>query len=251
MDELPDDFYSSNWYTDQLISYIDSASGDDAPFFAYLSFTAAHNPLHVPQEYIEKYRGRFDGGWDALREEIFQRQQAMGIVPESCELTDPPPGLSQWDDYDDDMKAVLARQMEVFAGYLEHCDHHIGRMIDAVDDLGVLDDTVVMVLSDNGASQEGGSHGTLNELSHFNGIEVTGEELLPHLDETTLLILQLCVTYLRRGRLVAPEALPWAAGFFALLFALHRELGSARFTFAVGLLRAYPAWVPGRRNSRR
>ena len=97
----------------------------------YFAPGAAHVPLQVPLEWADKYKGQFDSGWDKLREEIFKRQQAMGIVPETCELTEHPEGLPKWDDVDDQMKSVYARQMELFAGYLEHCDHHIGRMIDA------------------------------------------------------------------------------------------------------------------------
>ena len=173
--ELPktpeEGYHLSEDLADKAIDWIQQQKSltPDKPFFVYFAPGAGHVPLQVPLEWADKYKGKFDHGWDALRDEIFQRQQAMGIVPDSCELTDPPPGLSQWDDYDDDMKAVLARQMEVFAGYLEHCDHHIGRMIDAVDDLGVLDDTLVIyIIGDNGGAADSGLEGSSNLFITYN-----------------------------------------------------------------------------------
>ncbi len=141
----------------------------DKPFFMYFAPSAAHVPLQVPLEWADKYKGQFDGGWDTLREEIFERQQAMGIVPETCELTEHPEGLPKWDDVDDLMKSVYARQMELFAGYLEHCDHHIGRMIDAMDEIGVLDDTLVIyIIGDNGGAPESGIKGSTNIFISYN-----------------------------------------------------------------------------------
>ena len=136
----------------------------DKPFFAYFAPGATHAPHHVPPEWSEKYKGTFDDGWDALRERIFERQKELGVIPGDAELTARPTEIPAWDEMDDDLKAVLARQMEVYAGFLEHTDHHIGRLVDALDDLGVLEDTLVYyIVGDNGASAEGTTNGTFNE----------------------------------------------------------------------------------------
>ena len=119
----------------------------------------------MPPEWSAKYKGKFDQGWDALREETFARQKELGVIPPEAELTARPEEIPAWDDIPDDLKPVLARQMEVYAGFLEHTDHHVGRLIDALDDLGVLDDTLVYyIIGDNGASAEGTSNGSFNEL---------------------------------------------------------------------------------------
>jgi len=142
----------------------------DKPFFAYFAPGATHAPHHVPPEWSEKYKGTFDDGWDALRERIFERQKELGVIPGDAELTARPTEIPAWDEMDDDLKAVLARQMEVYAGFLEHTDHHIGRLVDALDDLGVLEDTLVYyIVGDNGASAEGTTNGTFNEYFMLNG----------------------------------------------------------------------------------
>ena len=125
----------------------------DKPFFVYFAPGATHAPHHVPAEWSAKYKGRFDQGWDALREETFARQKELGVIPPDGELTARPDEIPAWDDMPDDLKPVLARQMEVYAGFLEHTDHHIGRLIDALEDLGILEDTLVYyIIGDNGAS---------------------------------------------------------------------------------------------------
>jgi len=142
----------------------------DKPFFAYFAPGATHAPHHVPPEWSEKYKGTFDDGWDALRERIFERQKELGVIPGDAELTARPTEIPAWDEMDDDLKPVLARQMEVYAGFLEHTDHHIGRLVDALDDLGVLEDTLVYyIVGDNGASAEGTTNGTFNEYFMLNG----------------------------------------------------------------------------------
>jgi arylsulfatase A-like enzyme len=142
----------------------------DKPFFVYFAPGATHAPHHVPAEWSDKYKGRFDEGWDALRERTLARQKELGIVPEDAELTARPDEIPAWDDMPDELKPVLARQMEVYAGFLEHTDHHVGRLIDALDDLGVLDDTIVYyIIGDNGASAEGTPNGCFNELVVLNG----------------------------------------------------------------------------------
>ena len=142
----------------------------DRPFFAYFAPGATHAPHHVPKDWIDRYRGRFDSGWDALREEIFARQKALGVIPADAELTARPAEIPAWDDMADELKPVLARQMEVYAAFLAHTDYHVGRLIDAIDGLGILDDTLVYyIIGDNGASAEGGINGTFNETFAFNG----------------------------------------------------------------------------------
>ena len=131
----------------------------------YYAPGATHAPHHVPPEWAEKYKGRFDAGWDAVREQIFASQKDLGVIPADAELTARPDDIPAYDDMPDELKPVLARQMEVYAGFLEHTDHHVGRLIDAIDGLGVLDDTLVYyIIGDNGASAEGQINGTFNEL---------------------------------------------------------------------------------------
>ncbi|MGB3184732.1 MAG: arylsulfatase [Ornithinimicrobium sp.] len=143
----------------------------DKPFFAYFAPGATHAPHHVPLEWAEKYKGQFDDGWDAVRERTFARQKELGVIPDDAELTARHDEITAWDDMPDEMKPVLARQMEVYAGFLEHTDHHVGRVIDAIDDLGVLEDTLIYyIIGDNGASAEGTMNGAFNEMANFNGM---------------------------------------------------------------------------------
>jgi arylsulfatase A-like enzyme len=143
----------------------------DKPFFVYLAPGAAHAPHHVAPEWIEKYRGKFDDGWDVQRERTFARQKELGVIPPEAELTARHDEILAWDDMPDDLKPVLAREMETYAGFLEHTDVQVGRLIDALEDLGVLDDTIVYyIIGDNGASAEGTINGAFNEMANFNGM---------------------------------------------------------------------------------
>ena len=158
--------------TDKAVAWVrqQKALMPDKPFFVYYAPGATHAPHHVPPEWSAKYKGRFDHGWDALREEILSRQKELGVVPGECELTPRHDEIPAWDDVADDLKPILARQMEVYAGFLEHTDHHLGRLIDSLEDLGVLDDTLVYyVIGDNGASAEGTVQGSFNEMMMLNG----------------------------------------------------------------------------------
>ena len=158
--------------TDHAISWVrqQKALMPDKPFFAYFAPGATHAPHHVTPEWSDKYRGQFDQGWDALREETFARQKEVGVVPETAELTARHDEIPGWDEMPEDLKPVLARQMEVYAGFLEHTDHHVGRLIDALSDLEILDDTLVyVIIGDNGASAEGDINGSFNELLNLNG----------------------------------------------------------------------------------
>jgi arylsulfatase A-like enzyme len=156
----------------------------DKPFFAYMSYGATHAPHHAPTEWIEKYQGKFDKGWDAVRAETLANQITKGLVPPDTELTGRPPGVEAWDDLTDDQRRVGARLMETYAGFAEHTDFHTGRLIDALEEIDVLGDTLVIYIAgDNGASAEGGLDGTFNELKALNGIPETVDEILPRLDE--------------------------------------------------------------------
>lgn len=143
----------------------------DKPFFMYFAPGATHAPHQVSREWSDRYRGRFDGGWDRLREETFARQKELGIIPEDCDLTARHPEIPAWDEMLDDLKPVLARQMEIYAGFLEHTDFQVGRLIDALADLEILDDTLIYyIIGDNGASAEGTIQGTFNEMLPLNGL---------------------------------------------------------------------------------
>ena len=158
--------------TDRAIDWVrqQKALMPDKPFFVYFAPGATHAPHHVPAEWADRYNGRFDQGWDRLREETFARQKELGVIPPDAELTARPGEIPAWDDMPDGLKPVLARQMEVFAGFLEHTDHHVGRLVQALEDLGVLGDTLVYyIIGDNGASAEGTINGTFNEMFTFNG----------------------------------------------------------------------------------
>jgi arylsulfatase A-like enzyme len=141
------------------------------PFFIYFAPGATHAPHHVPKEWADKYKGKFDQGWDKLREETFTRQKSLGVIPENCDLTKRPAEIPAWQDVAAELKPVLARQMEIYAGFLEFTDHHTGRLLDALDQLQVLDDTLILfIIGDNGASGEGTLQGTFNEVIPLNGL---------------------------------------------------------------------------------
>jgi arylsulfatase A-like enzyme len=158
--------------TDKAITWIrqQKALMPDKPFFVYFAPGATHAPHHVPPEWSAKYRGKFDQGWDQLREETFARQKELGVIPQDAELTARHEEIPAWDDMAEDLKPVLARQMEVYAGFMEHTDHHVGRLVDALEDLGVIEDTLVYyIIGDNGASAEGTINGSFNEICCLNG----------------------------------------------------------------------------------
>ena len=174
--------------TDKAIGWVrrQKALAGDKPFFMYFAPGATHAPHHVPKEWADKYKGTFDHGWDRLREETFARQKELGVIPPDAELTERHAEIPACDDMPEDLKPVLARQMEVYAGFLEYTDHHVGRLVDALADLEVLDDTLVYyIIGDNGASAEGTMNGTFNEMINFNGAAAleTPEFMIERLDE--------------------------------------------------------------------
>jgi arylsulfatase A-like enzyme len=174
--------------TDKAIAWVrqQRALTPDKPFLMYFAPGATHAPHHVPKEWADRYRGRFDHGWDRQREETFARQKELGVIPQDAELTRRHDEIPAWDDMPDELKSVLARQMENYAGFLEHVDHHVGRLIDAIAALGVLDDTLVYyIIGDNGASAEGTPQGTFNEMISLNGMGAleTAEFMRQRLDQ--------------------------------------------------------------------
>jgi arylsulfatase A-like enzyme len=174
--------------TDKAMAWVSQqkALAPDKPFFVYFAPGATHAPHHVPKKWADKYKGKFDQGWDKLREETFARQKALGIIPADCQLTARHSEIPAWDDMPDAFKPVLRREMEVYAGFMEYTDHHVGRIFDSLDKLGILDDTLVYyIIGDNGASAEGSINGCFNEMSYFNGLQSleTPEYLTERLDK--------------------------------------------------------------------
>ncbi len=158
----------------------------DKPFFVYFAPGATHAPHHVPKEWADKYKGKFDQGWDKLREETFAQQKKLGVIPADCELTKRHPEIPAWDEMPAQMKPVLIRQMEIYAGFMEYTDHYVGLLLDSLRTTGLLDDTLVfLIIGDNGASAEGTLNGTYNEMINFNGAAAleTPEFLMERLDK--------------------------------------------------------------------
>ncbi len=174
--------------TDKAIGWIgqQKALMPDKPFFIYFAPGATHAPHHVPKEWADKYKGKFDQGWDKVREETFARQKKLGVIPQDCALTPRHEQIPAWDAMPEEMKPVLRRQMEVYAGFLEYADHHVGRLFDTLDKLKLTDDTMIYYINgDNGASAEGTLIGAYNEMANFNGLAAleTPEFLMERLDK--------------------------------------------------------------------
>jgi len=170
---------------DKSISFIrDSKSiRPDRPFFLYLAFGATHAPHQAPPEFIRKYRGRFDAGWDVLREEWYQRQLQMGIIPPGTRLAPRNPGVRPWAELSENEKRFALRLQEAFAGFLDHTDHHIGRLLSFLEEIGEYENTLIILLSDNGASQEGGPTGVMDEFKYFNLVPENVDAVQSRLDE--------------------------------------------------------------------
>ena len=170
---------------DKAVQFISDAKqvDPDKPFYLHFCPGATHAPHHVPKEWADRYSGQFDEGWDAYRTRTFARQQELGIVPASCELSRHDPDVPEWGSLSADQRRLYAREMEVFAGFLSHTDHHIGRLIEFLRTIGELENTLIMVVSDNGASAEGGVTGTTNEARFFNNCPEPPEDDLEVIDE--------------------------------------------------------------------
>lgn len=178
-------YHISEDLVDQAIGFINSqqAAEPDNPYFLYLSFGACHAPHHAPREYIEMYDGRFDEGWDVARNETLARQKASGIVPIDTELPPRNPYIPAWEDLSEDQQRVFAKEQEIYAGFLTHTDAQIGRFLDHLEETGQLNDTMIILISDNGASREGGFNGTSNNYLYFNRIIENVTSILAHIDE--------------------------------------------------------------------
>ncbi len=179
-------YYFPDDITDKAVEWLHAVRAQDAvrPWMMYYSTGCAHAPHHVAKEWADKYKGKFDQGWDKLREETFARQKKLGIVPPDTELTERPDAFPAWDSLSDSQKKLYARQMEVFAGYSENADWNVGRLLDAVDEMGDFDNTLVLYIwGDNGSSMEGTTTGSFNELTFLNGIVLDADQQLKLIDE--------------------------------------------------------------------
>ena len=172
--------------TDQAIKWVSAQQTltPDKPFYMYFATGATHAPHHAPREWIEKYKGQFSGGWDKLREETFVRQKNMGVIPPDAKLTPRPKEIPAWDDMSAEQKRLFERQMETFAGFAEHTDHEVGRLVSQLGTIGELDNTIFFyIVGDNGSSAEGGPEGTYNEMMALNGIVGKADQMMEHIDE--------------------------------------------------------------------
>ncbi|MBN40090.1 MAG: sulfatase [Acidimicrobiaceae bacterium] len=178
-------YHLSEDLVDRLLEMIADTKGirPDRPFFAYLPFGATHAPHQAPVKYMEKYRGAFDEGWDAFRERWFEQQLKLGVIPSNTQLAPRNPGVQPWDELPNNQKQLAARLQEAFAAFLDHTDDQIGKLIHGLRDSGYLQNTIILLLADNGASQEGGPFGVMHEMKFFNGILETPDEAISRIDD--------------------------------------------------------------------
>lgn len=187
--DVPDDepgYHFTNDMTNQALGWVSLQQSltPDKPFYMYFAPGATHAPHHAPKEYIDKYKGKFSQGWDKLREETLARQKALGVVPENTALASKPADIKDWDKLTADEKRLFERQMEVFAGFAEHTDAQVGRLVDALDAMGELENTLfIYIVGDNGSSAEGGMIGMYNESTYFNGVEETLDMQLSRIND--------------------------------------------------------------------
>jgi arylsulfatase len=174
-------FYFNDAMVEHSINWIrgQKAQAPEKPFFLYFSTGATHAPHQVPKEWTDKYKGKFDQGWDNLREQTFARQKQLGVIPQNAKLTPRNPAFPAWDSVSPDVKKLYAHQMEVYAGYQENTDNAIGRAVKAIEDMGLADNTLIFyIFGDNGASMEGTETGTFNEMTTLNGVPLTADQQL-------------------------------------------------------------------------
>jgi arylsulfatase len=186
--EVPKDpnYHFTTDMTNQAINWVSAQQSltPDKPFYMYFAPGATHAPHHAPKEYIEKYKGKFDGGWDEYRQVTFERQKSLGIIPKDAVLTPRPEEIPAWESLTPTQKKLFARQMEVFAGFAEHTDYEVGRIVKTLEEMGELNNTLfIYVAGDNGSSAEGGLEGTYNEMMALNGIPGKAEQMLGHYDD--------------------------------------------------------------------
>lgn len=187
--ETPDDpdYHFMNDMATRSIEWMQfqQALTPDKPFFVYFTPGAVHAPHHVPQDYIDKYSGKFDEGWDVIRERIFEQQKTLGVIPDDTKLAAKPDDIKDWADLSADEQKLFARQAEVFAGFLDMADYETGRVIQAIEDMGELDNTLIFYIAgDNGTSAEGGMNGLYNEMTYFNNVPEGSsiETMMKHYD---------------------------------------------------------------------
>ncbi len=186
--ETPEDpnYHFTTDMTNQAISWVryQQALSPDKPFFMYYAPGATHAPHHVPKAWAEKYKGKFDQGWDKLRELTLERQKKLGIVPENTKLAPKPAAIKDWDKLSTDERKLFTRQMEVYAGFAEQTDYEAGRLLATIKDLGIMDNTVIIFIAgDNGASAEGQMNGMYSEMTYFNAVQETVPDMLKHYDD--------------------------------------------------------------------
>ncbi|MDZ7635172.1 MAG: arylsulfatase [Bacteroidales bacterium] len=233
--ELPDDpnYHFMNDMTNKAVAWMkfQKAMTPDKPFFMYFAPGATHAPHHTPQQYIDKWKGKFDGGWDVIRDQILTRQIEMGIVPEGTKLAPKPEAIQDWENLTPDQKKLFIRQAEVFAGFLDMTDHEIGRLLDAVEETGQADNTlIIFVYGDNGTSAEGGANGMFSEMTYFNGVQETVEDMLKKYDKWG-----------------GPETYPHMAAGWAVMFDAPyqwtKQIGSDHGGTKVGMAIRWPKGI--------
>lgn len=180
-----DGYHLTEDLTDKAIKYVrdQKSAAPDKPFFLYLAYGATHAPHHAPKEFIDKYAGKYDQGWDVTREQWFARQKELGIIPEDTVLPPRNPGVKAWDSLTETEQRLFARMQEAFAGFLDHTDYHIGRLLQSLKEIEQYNNTIIVLVSDNGASPEGAQVGTWNEWKNFNGLAETAEEEIKFIDK--------------------------------------------------------------------
>lgn len=186
--DIPEDpnYHFTTDMTNQAISWMkfQKALTPDKPFFMYYAPGATHAPHHAPKEWIEKNKGKFDMGWDLLRQQTLDRQKKLGIVPPNTKLAPKPSDIKDWDKLSADEKKLFTRQMEVYAGFAQHTDYEIGRLVDSLEEMGILENTIIIYIAgDNGTSSEGQMNGMFSEMTYFNQVPETIEGMLQHYDE--------------------------------------------------------------------
>ena len=178
-------YHLSEDMIDQLLLMLSDSKGvrPDRPFFAYVPFGATHAPHQAPQAYLDKYKGRYDEGWDVIRQRWFDRQIKTGVIPEGTQLAPRNPGVEAWDTLPESHQKFACRLQEAFAAFLDHTDDQIGRLVEGIRNMGELDNTIFVVLADNGASQEGGPFGVMHEMKFFNGLLEDPDDVMDRLDD--------------------------------------------------------------------
>lgn len=233
--ELPEDpnYHFMNDMTNQAVAWMkyQKALTPDKPYFMYFAPGATHAPHHVPQSYIDKWKGKFDSGWDSMREQILARQIEMGIVPKGTQLAPKPEAIQQWESLTADQKKLFIRQAETFAGFLDMTDHEIGRLLTAVEESGQADNTmIIFVYGDNGTSAEGGLNGMFSEMTYFNGVQETVEDMLKKVDKWG-----------------GPETYPHMAAGWAVMFDTPyqwtKQMGSDHGGTKVGMAIRWPKGI--------